>query len=153
MWGFSAFFAAMRDRWHHREAQAAHDDPWSSAPVVRTEWTGHADVASDIRIDRMMRAFHIDRHELEEDYPGVLRDVQATCLGCRSKRRCFRELENGTAVANAEHFCPNADVLMVFANDPDEAALRRGSAQSSRAAWTACDNPTPGALASGRQVV
>jgi hypothetical protein len=54
-----------------------------------------------------------------QDYPGVLRDAEITCVQCRSKRRCFRELEAGTAAANLENLCPNADLFLIFADDRD----------------------------------
>jgi hypothetical protein len=69
------------------------------------------------RIDRMMQLFGIDREELQRDYPKVLRDANMTCLYCKSKRRCLRELEAGTAIAHAEQFCPNADLFAIFADD------------------------------------
>ena len=78
--------------------------------------------AGDMRFTRIMEAFNVDRHELEQDYPKVLLDAQTTCMWCRSKRRCFRELEAGTAARNAEHFCPNADILMIFANNSGDTA-------------------------------
>jgi len=68
----------------------------------------------------MMQAFGVDRRELEQDYPRVLRDAEMTCERCPSKRRCFRELEAGTAAAHAEHFCPNADLFAIFADDRDD---------------------------------
>ena len=77
---------------------------------------------SELRIDRMMELFSVDRRELARDYAKVLLDAHITCLRCNSKRRCFRELEAGTAAAKAEQFCPNADILFVFANDPAEVA-------------------------------
>lgn len=79
----------------------------------------------EMRFNRMMAAFNVDRGELEQDYPKVMLDARTTCVWCRSKRRCFRELEAGTAAKNAEHFCPNADILMVFANDPAPAVRDR----------------------------
>ncbi len=72
-----------------------------------------------LRVDRMMQALHINRQELEQDYHRVLRDAEITCVQCRSKRRCFRELEAGTAAANLENFCPNADLFLIFADDRD----------------------------------
>ena len=65
----------------------------------------------------MMQALHISRQELGQDYPRVLRDAEITCVQCRSKRRCFRELEAGTVAANLENFCPNADLFLIFADD------------------------------------
>lgn len=139
MSGISAFFRAVRERWHlHRCPDVDQTDlpVYERGPGVQT--TRHdLDVrrdayrppagiaASELRINRMMQAFHVDRRELEQDFPGVLRDAEITCARCRLKRQCFRELERGTAVANAEHFCPNADLLMIFANDEEAVRQRR----------------------------
>lgn len=128
------FFQAVRERRHHRRCPEAHhrDVPsYGPAPVGRTErddldvWTnafqplGASGTQPDLRVDRMIQAFHINRRELEQDYPRVLRDAEITCGQCRSKRRCFRELEAGTAAANLENFCPNADLFLIFADDQD----------------------------------
>jgi hypothetical protein len=131
MSGIAAFFQAVREKWRHHPCPEADRRDLPShhrAPVVRTArddldiWTdanlpptGGAD--PELRINRMMRAFRVDRRELEQDYPRVLRDAEITCERCRSKRRCFRELEAGTAAAHADQFCPNADLLAIFADD------------------------------------
>jgi hypothetical protein len=68
----------------------------------------------------MMKVLGVDRSELDQDYPRVLRDAEIACMRCRSKRRCFRELEAGTAAKNVERFCPNADLLMIFADERND---------------------------------
>ena len=78
---------------------------------------GAGGTPSDLRVDRMMQALQVDRRELEQDYPKVLLDAEITCMRCRSKRQCFRELETGTVAANVENFCPNADLFLIFADD------------------------------------
>jgi hypothetical protein len=124
----SALFQAMRGRLHRPPRPKVSKTsrlPLSVAPIPEDP-EELADPGCELRIERMMRAFHVNRHELEEDYTRILLDAEMTCLRCRAKRRCLRELQAGTAVANAEHFCPNADILFVFANDRDlPAAFRR----------------------------
>ena len=120
----SALFQAMRGRLHRPPRPKVNRLPHSVAPVPEGP-EELADPGCELRIERMMRAFHVDRHELEEDYTRILLDAEMTCLRCRAKRRCLRELQAGTAVANAEHFCPNADRLFVFANDREQPAAYR----------------------------
>ena len=131
MSGVTEFFQAVRERWHHHRCPDSDKRDAAPAPVVRSERhhleastsafrpLGAGGTHPDLRVDRMMQALHIDRQELEQDYPGVLRDAVTTCVHCRSKRRCFRELETGTAAANVENFCPNADLFLIFADDRD----------------------------------
>jgi hypothetical protein len=79
----------------------------------------------ELRINRMMQVFRVDRRELEQDYPRVLRDAEITCARCRLKKQCLRKLEAGTATANAEHFCPNADLFMIFSDDHNDSVRVR----------------------------
>ena len=134
MSGTTEFFQAVRERWHHHRCPEAdqRDGPsYGPARAARTERDdvdgstntfqplGAGGAQSDLRVDRMMQALRINRRELEQDYPKVLRDAEMTCARCRSKRRCFRELAAGTATANLENFCPNADLFLIFADDQD----------------------------------
>jgi hypothetical protein len=124
MSAFSALFQAVRGRRHdHPPSHPDAGERRSIRPAAALP--APVEAAADgceMRFNRMMAAFNLNRRELERDYPKVLLDAQTTCVWCRSKRRCFRELEAGTAARNAEHFCPNADILMVFANDPAQTA-------------------------------
>lgn len=99
-------------------------------PMTRFETTA-GDAYSDLRIDRVMKVLHIDRRELEKDYPKVLRQAELTCFRCKSKRRCLRELEAGTVAANVELFCPNADLFAIFADGPDIGGRTSSGARTS----------------------
>jgi len=132
MSGIAAFFQAVRGKWHHHLRPAVHQrnlTSFGSAPIARSARDDlrtnayqprGGSAGSELRINRMMQAFRIDRRELEQDYPKVLQDAELTCARCRLKRECYRELEAGTAAANADHFCPNSDLFMIFANDRDD---------------------------------
>lgn len=78
------FFQAVRERRHHRRCPEAHhrDVPsYGPAPVGRTErddldvWTnafqplGASGTQPDLRVDRMMQAFHINRREFGARLP------------------------------------------------------------------------------------
>ena len=49
--------------------------------------------------------------------PAALREITALCSGCDHKHRCEVELSAGTAVAHAEAFCPNAELMQVLAHE------------------------------------
>ena len=129
MSGFTAFVETVRNKWRAVRCLAVARPEIRSSAGVRT--SQGVDVSRQVfepaaggagspqRIDRMMQAFGVDSQELQRDYPRVLRDASLTCLHCKSKRRCLRELEAGTAVANAELFCPNADLFAIFADGPE----------------------------------
>lgn len=142
MQGVAAFFQAVRDTWHRYSCpDKDRSGPFRGgrAPVARkapddlVAWRSEfpaGNGGSELRLYRMMEAFRVNGGELEQDYPRILRDAELACMRCRSKRRCFRELQAGTAAKNAEHFCPNADLLMIFANERNDSL--RGSAGGPR---------------------
>jgi hypothetical protein len=124
MRGVAAFFQAVRDTWHRHSpvAREALDD----LDAWRSEFQPPAGSGgSELRLNRMMEVFCVDRRALEQDYPRILRNAEITCMRCRLKRQCFRELEAGTAAKNAEHFCPNAD-LMILADERNYSLYRGG---------------------------
>ena len=65
-------------------------------------------------MEGMMAAFRVDSADLEEGSAALLREAQLTCARCSAKKRCARELAARTAYANADHFCPNADLFAIF---------------------------------------
>lgn len=122
----SALLQALREKLDRARGEGAGSGlpPVLVAPAA-DEAAAPADAGYELRIERMMRAFRVDRRELEEDYTKILLDAEATCMRCRTKRRCLRELEAGTAVANAERFCPNADLMFMFGSDDERPAPYR----------------------------
>lgn len=112
----AAFFQVVRDTWH-RYSPVARDD--------RDAWRSEFQPpASELRLNRMTEVFRVDRRELEKDFPRVLRNAEIACMRCRPKRRCTRELEAGSAAKNAEHFCPNADLFMILADERNDSLYR-----------------------------
>ena len=47
-------------------------------------------------------------HWLRDSFLALLRDIERVCTRCRDARRCWRELEAGTAAEHCHEFCPNA---------------------------------------------
>lgn len=64
---------------------------------------------------RMMAAFDLDPAALRETEPEQMREFELTCSLCAVKGRCKREIDAGTAAANARSFCPNAAAFQAFA--------------------------------------
>lgn len=68
---------------------------------------------------RMMAAYGIDISEIEQDAPGMLRDIAVLCSRCKAKGRCEEELAAGTARESARSFCPNADTFETIGPAPN----------------------------------
>lgn len=62
-------------------------------------------------MERMLALHHLDPQMVAKSDPGVLRDMELHCSQCGEKQRCARELAAGTALSNAESFCPNAPTM------------------------------------------
>jgi hypothetical protein len=79
---------------------------------------------------QMAAALEIGDSKLESD-PSLRRDMQALCSLCDSKRRCQRELRNGSAAAHYREFCPNAPNLeYLAARDRDVKSDRKRPVES-----------------------
>ena len=63
----------------------------------------------------MLAARGLDRGRLMAEQPATMRVLEVTCSRCNMTGRCQHELKVGTAAANAEHFCPNADTMGALA--------------------------------------
>lgn len=73
---------------------------------------------------RMMAAHGFDRDDLAARNPSSLREVSSMCGRCDHKHRCEVELNAGTAVAHAEAFCPNAQLMQMLAHEFGATAAR-----------------------------
>jgi hypothetical protein len=56
----------------------------------------------------LMRDLYLEPEALRQRQPEVMRELEATCLGCAERARCTRELRGGTAADTYPEFCPNA---------------------------------------------
>ena len=56
----------------------------------------------------MLVELHVDSKVLADMDPLVMRELQWLCITCNNKKRCERELANGTATEHFREFCPNA---------------------------------------------
>ena len=63
--------------------------------------------AADL-LKRMLVALRVDPKVLADIDLLVMRELQWLCITCDNKKRCKRELVQGTAAEHFREFCPNA---------------------------------------------
>jgi len=59
----------------------------------------------------MLEALGVDEAAIQRAESALLRDMERVCSFCKHKRQCHDELEAGTAPANHEEYCGNADTI------------------------------------------
>jgi hypothetical protein len=62
-------------------------------------------------LPRVLRAAGLNVAELEQAYPGVMRDMQVTCTTCSAARLCRRDLSSGVSLAAVPAYCPNTHTI------------------------------------------
>ena len=62
-------------------------------------------------LPKMLAALGIDLADLKRTEPFVLRDMERVCSHCSHKRRCDRDLADGTSAAHYEEYCANASTI------------------------------------------
>ncbi len=62
-----------------------------------------------------MNEIKLDRMEVTQADPQVMRDLQRVCTVCGSKRRCEHELTKNPSDPAWEKYCPNATTLSALA--------------------------------------
>jgi hypothetical protein len=62
-------------------------------------------------LEKMLMALSVDPEALANFQPATMRDLQRLCVNCSQKKRCQRELAEGTAAENFHSYCPNAFTL------------------------------------------
>jgi hypothetical protein len=62
-------------------------------------------------LPKMLAALGIDQDDLARTEPLVLRDMERVCSMCIHKRRCDRDLADGTAAAHYEEYCANSPTI------------------------------------------
>jgi hypothetical protein len=81
------------------------------------------DDSSDLSA-RMLAAHGVDPDDLAAQSPLSLHEINVMCSRCAHKHRCEVELNAGTAVAHAEAFCPNAQLMQVLSREMGSDAAR-----------------------------
>jgi hypothetical protein len=62
-----------------------------------------------------MNEIKLDRKEVTQAEPQVMRDLQPVCTVCGSKRRCEHQLANNPSDPAWQKYCPNATTLWALA--------------------------------------
>jgi uncharacterized protein YjiS (DUF1127 family) len=62
-----------------------------------------------------MNEINLDRKEITQAEPEVMRDLQRVCTVCGSKRRCEHELAKNPSDPAWQKYCPNATTLSALA--------------------------------------
>jgi hypothetical protein len=62
-----------------------------------------------------MNEVSLDRKEITQAHPQVMRDLQRVCTVCGSKRRCEHALANSPFDPAWQKYCPNATTLSALA--------------------------------------
>jgi hypothetical protein len=75
-----------------------------------------------------LESLRVHRAAFRTRYGAWNRDIERTCMMCLHRRRCLRELTEGTFAASYRQFCPNRENLGDVVSDPEAGAYMRASA-------------------------
>jgi hypothetical protein len=78
--------------------------------ILAGKWPGAADL-----LYRRMNEIKLDRMEITQADPQVIRDLQRVCTVCGSKRRCEHALAKNPSDPAWQKYCPNATTLLALA--------------------------------------
>jgi hypothetical protein len=81
-----------------------------ASPAELREFVRKGPGAADL-LQRMLIALKVDPASFTSSELGVMHDLQRLCTMCAEKKRCARELADGTAAEHFHEFCPNAQTL------------------------------------------
>jgi Family of unknown function (DUF6455) len=78
--------------------------------ILAGKWPDAADL-----LYRRMNEIKLDRMEITQADPQVIRDLQRVCTVCGSKRRCEHALAKNPSDPAWQKYCPNATTLSALA--------------------------------------
>src|SRR5215471_5065186 len=78
--------------------------------ILASKWPDAADL-----LYSRMNEVNLDRKEITQAHPQVVRDLQRVCTVCGSKRRCEHALANNPSDPAWQKYCPNATTLLALA--------------------------------------
>jgi hypothetical protein len=78
--------------------------------VLASKWPDSADL-----LYRRMNEINLDRNEITQVEPQVMRDLQRVCTVCGSKWKCEHELAKNPSDPAWQKYCPNATTLSALA--------------------------------------
>jgi hypothetical protein len=80
------------------------------SPAVLDELVRRGSHAVD-QLPKMLEGLGIDQAALAKTQPRLLRDMEQVCALCGLKRRCDRDIANGTVGEHFQGYCPNAHTI------------------------------------------
>jgi hypothetical protein len=86
-----------------------------ASPAELREFVRKGPGAADL-LQKMLIALKVDLDSITNNELGVMRDLQRICTMCADKKRCARELADGTAAKHFHEFCPNTVTLDALLN-------------------------------------
>ena len=72
-----------------------------------------------------LESLGVDRARFEARHGAWSHEIKRTCMLCRSRRRCLRELTTGAFASTYREFCPNGRDLGDLISDPEAAAYMK----------------------------
>ncbi len=108
--GFVRRLAHWWRSWNGRRRTLVDLDGCGPAEMVAGKWPDAADL-----LYWRMNEIKLDRKEVTQVDPQVMRDLQRVCTVCGSKRRCEHELANNPSDPASQKYCPNATTLSALA--------------------------------------
>ena len=110
---------AFTDWWKHRSRHNLQQLPRSEVSRIAADLgvsemeLRRLDRAPDrpLLLQRMLDALDLDKAAIRQNDPMLFRDLERSCAACDFKKRCGRELADGTAREHFEEFCSNAATL------------------------------------------
>ena len=99
---------AVLPRWNasHRDVGVSGAD----LSILAGKWPDAADL-----LYWRMNEIKLDRREITQADPQVMRDLQRVCTVCGSKRRCEHALANNSSDPAWQKYCPNTMTLLALA--------------------------------------
>ena len=88
--------------------QIAHD---LSVPLEQLRALASKGPEAAALLNKLLVALHVEPDALQKSEPAIVRDMQRLCISCKEKKRCQRELTEGTAAEHYHSYCPNAFTL------------------------------------------
>ncbi|WP_048708026.1 hypothetical protein [Microvirga massiliensis] len=68
-------------------------------------------------LGEMMDGLAVDPEVVRRRDPAILQEMQVTCSGCASARRCRRDLDRGWGPSTFDAYCPNSPTLVALRDE------------------------------------
>jgi hypothetical protein len=83
------------------------------SPAELVEASARPDGTPEL-LERRLAALDIDKDEIANLLPVLLRDLQRTCSACPGQRRCAHDMKSSELEPGWESYCPNSGTLQTL---------------------------------------